>query len=61
MPVPESKDALVIGRVVYIYLKDDLWRNGTVDPARLHAIGRLGQSNYCRIRDTFTLERPQTG
>ncbi|HTN43377.1 MAG TPA: flavin reductase family protein [Nitrospiria bacterium] len=61
LPLPESKDALVIGRVVYIYLKDDLWRNGTVDPARLRAIGRLGQSNYCRIRDVFKLERPQTG
>jgi flavin reductase (DIM6/NTAB) family NADH-FMN oxidoreductase RutF len=61
MPLPESKDALVIGRVVYIYLKDDLWRNGTVDPARLRAIGRLGQSNYCRVRDMFKLERPQTG
>jgi flavin reductase (DIM6/NTAB) family NADH-FMN oxidoreductase RutF len=60
MPIPESKDALVIGRVVYIYLKDDLLRNGTVDPARLRAIGRLGQSNYCRVRDTFKLERPQT-
>ncbi|HET6464457.1 MAG TPA: flavin reductase family protein [Nitrospiria bacterium] len=60
MPLPESKDVLVIGRVVYIYLEDELWRNGTVDPARLRAIGRLGQSNYCRIRDIFTLERPQT-
>jgi flavin reductase (DIM6/NTAB) family NADH-FMN oxidoreductase RutF len=61
IPLPESKDALVIGRVVHIFLKEDLWRNGTVDPARLRAIGRLGQSNYCRIRDTFSLERPQTG
>jgi flavin reductase (DIM6/NTAB) family NADH-FMN oxidoreductase RutF len=60
MPIPDSKDALVIGRVVHIYLKDDLLRNGTVDPSRLHAIGRLGQSNYCRIRETFSLERPQT-
>lgn len=61
MPLPESKDALIIGRVVYIHMKDALWINGSVDPARLRAIGRLGQSNYCRIRDTFGLERPQTG
>ncbi|HUK55552.1 MAG TPA: flavin reductase family protein [Nitrospiria bacterium] len=61
MPLPESKDALVIGRVVYIHLNDALWRDGSVDPARLRAIGRLGQSNYCRVRDTFRLDRPQTG
>jgi len=61
MPLPESKDALIIGRIVYIHMKDALWINGSVDPARLRAIGRLGQSTYCRIRDTFSLERPQTG
>jgi len=61
MPLPESKDALIIGRIVYIHMKDALWIDGGVDPARLRAIGRLGQSNYCRIRDTFSLERPQTG
>lgn len=56
--LPETKDALIIGRVVYIYLQDDLWNNGSIDPARHHAIGRLGQSNYCRIRETFSLNRP---
>jgi flavin reductase (DIM6/NTAB) family NADH-FMN oxidoreductase RutF len=58
--LPETKDALVIGRVVYIFLQDDLWNNGSIDPTRLQAIGRLGQSNYCRIRETFSLSRPQS-
>lgn len=61
MPLPETMDRLVIGRVVYIHLRDDLWSNGSIDPARLRAIGRLGQSNYCRIRETFTLGKPQAG
>lgn len=61
IPLPESKDALILGRVVHIFLKDDLWIRGGVDPGRLRAIGRLGQSDYCRIRDMFKLERPQSG
>ncbi len=61
MPLPETSDVLVIGRVVYIHLEDDLWSNGSIDPTRLRAIGRLGQSNYCRIRETFTLGKPQDG
>ncbi|MBI3610439.1 MAG: flavin reductase family protein [Nitrospirae bacterium] len=59
--LPETKDVLVIGRVVYIHLQDDLWSNGGIDPQRLRAIGRLGQSNYCHIRETFTLGKPQGG
>jgi len=56
--LPETTDALVIGRVVYIHLHDDLWSNGSIDPAQLRAIGRLGQFNYCRIRETFRLGKP---
>jgi len=61
VPLPETTDVLLIGRVVFIHLKDDLWSKGGVDPSRLLAIGRLGQSNYCRIRETFTLEKPNGG
>jgi flavin reductase (DIM6/NTAB) family NADH-FMN oxidoreductase RutF len=56
--LPETSDGLVIGRVVYIHLLDDLWSNGKINPTRLRAIGRLGLSNYCRIRETFTLDKP---
>jgi flavin reductase (DIM6/NTAB) family NADH-FMN oxidoreductase RutF len=58
IPLPETSDVLLIGRVVYFHLKDDLWNNGSVDPARLRAIGRLGQSNYSHVREIFTLDKP---
>jgi flavin reductase (DIM6/NTAB) family NADH-FMN oxidoreductase RutF len=61
VPLPETSDVLLIGRVVYIHLLDHLWLNGSVDPTRLRAIGRLGQSNYCHVRDPFTLGKPQAG
>jgi flavin reductase (DIM6/NTAB) family NADH-FMN oxidoreductase RutF len=58
LPLPETKDVLIIGRIVHIFLKDDLLKEGSFDPDRFHAIGRLGQSSYCRIREKFTLEKP---
>ncbi len=57
----ETDVALVIGRVEYIHLEDHLWADGSIDPGRLKTIGRLGQSNYCTIRQTFSLGRPQAG
>lgn len=59
--LPETMAGLVIGRVVSIHLQDDLWGDGGIDPKRLRAIGRLGQSNYCTIRETFSLGRPRAG
>jgi len=58
LPLPETRDVLIIGRIVHIFLKDDLLKKGIVDPERFHAIGRLAQSSYCRIREKFTLEKP---
>jgi flavin reductase (DIM6/NTAB) family NADH-FMN oxidoreductase RutF len=58
LPLPETRDALVIGRIVHIFLKDDLLKKGSLDPERYRAIGRLGQSNYCRIQEKFTLGKP---
>lgn len=59
--LPDTLDKLVIGRVEYIHLKDELWKNGSIDPGRLRAIGRLGQSNYSYTREIFSLDRPQAG
>jgi flavin reductase (DIM6/NTAB) family NADH-FMN oxidoreductase RutF len=59
--LPETEVALVIGRVVYIFLQDNLWNDGRIDPTRLQAIGRLGLSSYCHTRETFTLAKPGAG
>ena len=59
--LPDTLDKLVIGRVEYIHLKEELWKEGSIDPGRLRAIGRLGQSNYSYTREIFSLNRPQAG
>jgi len=49
----------VIGEVVLIHVRDELWQNGNVDYTGLQAIGRLGESDlYCRTTNVFRMKRP---
>lgn len=59
VPVPESHNTLVLGRVVRFHLQEGLLRpNGTADSARLNALGRLGGDEYARMGEVFTMKRP---
>jgi len=59
--VPETKATLIVGRVLLLYVADDVLdpKTGTVDIARLKPVGRLGGTEYCRIGEVFNLERPR--
>ncbi len=48
----------VIGEVVRLHIHTDLWGDGTVDPTKLEAIGRMAGSSYV---DIATLERFDMG
>lgn len=41
--------ALILGRVVYIHVRDELMKDGAVDPTRLTFVGRLGGDGYARV------------
>jgi flavin reductase (DIM6/NTAB) family NADH-FMN oxidoreductase RutF len=50
---------MVVGEVIIVHIKDDLWSGEFIEPAKLHAIGRVGgQDSYCRTSDIFELLRP---
>ncbi len=50
---------LVIGEIVLIHIEERVLDSaGQVDPRKLHAIARLGGSDYCRTSDLFQMERP---
>jgi flavin reductase (DIM6/NTAB) family NADH-FMN oxidoreductase RutF len=52
---------LVLGRVVYVHLRDDLVNERMyVDPEKLRAIGRMGGFGYCRTGDRFEMPRGRT-
>lgn len=50
--------SLVIGQVVNIHVKDDLYFDGKIDTEKLQPIGRLAGQVYTKaVADTFVLER----
>jgi flavin reductase (DIM6/NTAB) family NADH-FMN oxidoreductase RutF len=48
----------VIGEVVQVHVKDELWVDGEIQSSRLKALGRLGGDLYCRTTDVFEMKRP---
>ena len=48
---------LLLGRVVYYHLKDEVVREGRVDPRKLTFVGRMGDDLYCRVNDLFERKR----
>ena len=51
--------SMVIGEIVQVHIKDGLYSGNEVSLSKLKAIGRLGGNLYCRLTDTFEMERPQ--
>ncbi|MGG1599396.1 flavin reductase family protein [Paenibacillus naphthalenovorans] len=49
---------LLIGRVVFFHIADELVRNGQIDPEGLKPVSRLAGSSYSKLGDIFSLERP---
>jgi flavin reductase (DIM6/NTAB) family NADH-FMN oxidoreductase RutF len=49
---------IIIGEVVRVHVKDELWAGDQIDLSKLKPIGRLGGDLYCRITDIFEMERP---
>jgi flavin reductase (DIM6/NTAB) family NADH-FMN oxidoreductase RutF len=49
---------IIIGEVLRIHVRDDLWHGDTIDASSYHVIGRMGWGLYTRTRDLFTLEHP---
>lgn len=50
---------LILGEVIQVHVKDDIWNGEYIEPSALKAIGRVGGfRSYCRTTDTFEMERP---
>ena len=51
---------LVIGRILWIHVDDRLFdAHGEFEPSRLDTIGRMGDADYVRTRDRFSMQRPR--
>ncbi|WP_337100737.1 flavin reductase family protein [Paenibacillus sp. YIM B09110] len=49
---------LLIGRVVYFHVADELYDNGRIKVQELKPVSRLAGSDYAKLGETFSLERP---
>ena len=56
--VPDGRNAVVMGRVVGIHIRDDVLTDGMIEIAKIVPIGRLGYLDYSKIDNVFTMERP---
>ena len=56
---PEQPNAMVIGEVVGVHIRDDLLVNGRIDTRRLRPIARLGYAQYTVVDDLFEMRRPE--
>lgn len=51
-------NSVVIGEIVRVHIKDELYANGELQISDLKVVGRLGGDLYCRITDIFEMKRP---
>ena len=60
LPTPDKDDpnTVVFGEVIGVHIDDTIIRDGLVDILQLDPIARLGYDEYTRVKDTFTMIRP---
>ncbi|MDQ0485131.1 flavin reductase family protein [Guptibacillus hwajinpoensis] len=57
----EGSGSLVIGKVVMVHVRDELYEDGRINTKKLSPVGRLAGQEYTRATaDTFTLIRKTT-
>jgi flavin reductase (DIM6/NTAB) family NADH-FMN oxidoreductase RutF len=54
-----NRSCLIIGEVVLVHVKDDIYVHGEIQMSRLKPIGRLGGHFYCKTADMFEMLRPE--
>lgn len=55
MEFGRTRAQFIIGRVVYIHIRDGLCVDGKIDSRRLRPVARLGGPNYATLGDIVTL------
>lgn len=55
---PNGRNAIVVGHVLGVHIKDDILTDGRVDMSKFRPIARLGYMDYTMVDAVFTMERP---
>ena len=51
--------SIVIGTVVCFHIHPKLYENGRIDTSILKPVGRLAGASYCKITESFEIQRPE--
>jgi len=54
---PDARNAIIVGHVVGINIRDDALINGIVNIKKLQPLARLGYMDYTQVKNIFTLQR----
>jgi flavin reductase (DIM6/NTAB) family NADH-FMN oxidoreductase RutF len=57
--ISPRRTSFIIGQVVRVHIRDDLYINGEIEMSKLKAIARMGGELYCRTTDMFEMIRPK--
>lgn len=55
----EKSADLIIGRIVCYHIEENLYHKGRIHQPTLKAVSRLAGSDYAKIGDVFSIERPK--
>ncbi|MEC1177418.1 flavin reductase family protein [Metasolibacillus meyeri] len=55
----EQTGDLFIGEIVQFHIDEAIYHEGRIDPRKLNAVSRLAGSDYAKIGEIFSLERPK--
>jgi len=55
---PPRRNSFVIGEIVRVHVRDDLWVHDTIQAQRLKIVGRMNEDLYVRTTDIFEMKRP---
>ncbi|MEI4769048.1 flavin reductase family protein [Psychrobacillus sp. FJAT-51614] len=50
---------LIIGKVVHFHMDESIYEDGRINHQTLGAVSRLAGSNYAKIGEVFSIERPK--
>jgi len=54
-----AESNIIIGELVLVHVKDELWAGDHIDISKWKPIGRLGEELYCRMTDIFEMKKPE--
>jgi flavin reductase (DIM6/NTAB) family NADH-FMN oxidoreductase RutF len=55
---PPRRNSFVIGEILRVHVRDELWDHGTLQTQRLPLVGRMNEDFYVRTTDLFEMKRP---